>query len=51
VLDGRTASATMRRSPREGEDPELLVVEQRLPLTDLSDGERVDARDAQATPT
>jgi PhoD-like phosphatase len=34
VLDGRTASATIRRSPREGEDPELLVAEQQLPLTD-----------------
>ena len=27
VLDGRTASATLRRSPREGEDPELLVAD------------------------
>jgi hypothetical protein len=49
VLDGRTASATMRRSPREGEDPELLVVEQRLPLTDAHH-EPVDDREAQATP-
>jgi hypothetical protein len=36
VLDGRTASATMRRSPREGEDPELLVVQGRLSLTGAS---------------
>ena len=27
VLDGRTVSATIRRSPREGEDPELLVAD------------------------
>jgi hypothetical protein len=27
VLDGRTASATIRRSPHEGEDPELLVAD------------------------
>jgi hypothetical protein len=26
-LDGRTAAATIRRSPREGEDPELLVAD------------------------
>jgi hypothetical protein len=33
VLDGRSASATIRRSPREGEDPELLVVEQPVALS------------------
>ena len=33
VLEGRSASATIRRSPREGEDPELLVAEQPLALT------------------
>jgi hypothetical protein len=34
VLEGRSASATIRRSPREGEDPDLLVAEQSLALTD-----------------
>jgi hypothetical protein len=33
VLDGRAASATIRRSPREGEDVERLVVDQRTALT------------------
>jgi hypothetical protein len=33
VLEGRSASATIRRSPREGEDPDLLVAEQSLALT------------------
>ena len=33
VLDGRTASATIWRSPREGEDVERLVVDQRTALT------------------
>ena len=33
VLDGRSASATIFRSPREGEDPELLVAEQPIALT------------------
>jgi hypothetical protein len=33
VLDGREASATIWRSPREGEDAERLVVDQRVPLT------------------
>jgi PhoD-like phosphatase len=32
VLEGRSASATIRRSPREGEDPELLVAERSLDL-------------------
>jgi hypothetical protein len=36
VLEGRSASATIRRSPREGEDPDLLVAEQSLALTDAS---------------
>jgi hypothetical protein len=40
VLDGRSASATIRRSPREGEDPELLVAEQPLALTDAIHDER-----------
>jgi PhoD-like phosphatase len=34
VLEGRSASATIRRSPREGENPDLLVAEQPLALTD-----------------
>ena len=34
VLEGRSASAILRRSPREGEDPELLVAEQPLALAD-----------------
>jgi hypothetical protein len=33
VLDGREASATIWRSPREGEDAERLVVDQRVSLT------------------
>jgi hypothetical protein len=33
VLEGRAASATIRRSPREGEDPELLVAERSLELS------------------
>jgi len=33
VLDGREASATIWRSPREGEDVERLVVDQRTALT------------------
>ena len=32
LLDGRTASATFRRSPREGEDPELLVADRPIAL-------------------
>jgi hypothetical protein len=40
VLEGRSASTTIRRSPREGEDPELLVAEQPLALTDASRDER-----------
>jgi PhoD-like phosphatase len=50
VLNGRTATATIRRSPREGEDPELLVAEQPLALTDASHDPRVDAREPQVTP-
>src|SRR4051794_7020825 len=34
VLEGRSASATIRRSPREGEDPDLLVAEESLALAD-----------------
>jgi PhoD-like phosphatase len=33
-LDGRTASAVIRRSPREGEDPEVLVAEPPVALAD-----------------
>ena len=44
VLEGRSASATIRRSPREGEDPELLVAEQPLALTGVSHDERGGAR-------
>ena len=40
VLEGRSASATIRRSPREGEDPELLVAEQPLTLADASHDQR-----------
>jgi hypothetical protein len=36
LLDGRAASATIWRSPREGEDPEQLVAEQPLALTAAS---------------
>ena len=36
LLDGRAASATIWRSPREGEDPEQLVTEQPLALTAAS---------------
>ena len=39
VLEGRSASATIRRSPREGEDPELLVAERPLALTGTSHDE------------
>ena len=34
VLEGRSANATFRRSPREGENPDLLLDEQPLALTD-----------------
>jgi hypothetical protein len=40
LLDGCLASATIRRSPREGEDPELLVAEQPLALTNASHDDR-----------
>jgi PhoD-like phosphatase len=40
VLVRRAATATIRRSPREGEDPELLVSEQPLMLADGSHQER-----------
>jgi hypothetical protein len=40
LLDGRAAYATIRRSPREGEDPELLVAEQPMALTDARRDER-----------
>ncbi len=33
LLDGRTASTVIRRSPREGEDPELLVADPPIALT------------------
>jgi hypothetical protein len=39
VLEGRTASATIRRSPREGEDPDQLVAEPPVELAgDAADG-------------
>ncbi len=34
VLEGRSATATIRRSPREGEDPERLVGERPFELSD-----------------
>jgi PhoD-like phosphatase len=40
VLEGRSASATIRRSPREGENPDLLVAEQPLALTDARHDEQ-----------
>jgi PhoD-like phosphatase len=43
VLEGRSASVTLRRSPREGEDPDLLIAEQSLALTDASEAERGSA--------
>jgi hypothetical protein len=43
VLTHRTATATIRRSPREGEDPELLVAEQPLTLASESHGEQLEA--------
>jgi hypothetical protein len=49
VLEGRDACATIRRSPREGEDPELLVAEQPVPLTDPNgDGARDTAREGSS---
>jgi len=43
LLEGRHAYATIRRSPREGEDAELLVAEQPVPLTDPHGNERRSA--------
>jgi hypothetical protein len=43
VLTHRTATATIRRSPREGEDPELLVAEQPLTLASESHDEQLEA--------
>jgi hypothetical protein len=43
VLEGRSATATIRRSPREGEDPERLVAEQPLTLIHTKRGERHSA--------
>jgi PhoD-like phosphatase len=40
VLEGRSASATFRRSPREGENPDLLMDEQPLALTDAGHDEQ-----------
>jgi hypothetical protein len=40
VLEGRSASATFRRSPREGENPDLLIDEQPLALTDAGHDEQ-----------
>lgn len=39
-LDGRTASTTIRRSPHEGEDPELLVADPPVALADERHGQR-----------
>ena len=36
LLEGRAASAIIRRSPREGEDPELLVADPPVVLTAVS---------------
>jgi PhoD-like phosphatase len=44
VLARRTATATIRRSPREGEDPELLVAEPPFTLHGESHDERLKAR-------
>ena len=43
LLDGRTASAVFRRSPREGEDPEVLVID---PPVTLADGRHEHPRSA-----
>jgi hypothetical protein len=43
VLARRTASATLRRSPREGEDPELLVAEPPFTLSGASRDEQLEA--------
>jgi PhoD-like phosphatase len=43
VLARRAATATIRRSPREGEDPELLVAEPPLTLADGSHEEQLAA--------
>jgi PhoD-like phosphatase len=39
-LDGRTASTTFRRSPREGEDPEVLVADPPVALASAGDEAR-----------
>ena len=46
VLEGRSARATIRRSPREGENPDLLVAEQPLALTDARHDEQRPAGSA-----
>ena len=46
LLDGRTASAVIRRSPHEGEDPEVLVAD---PPVALADGRRDQSRSAAQT--
>jgi hypothetical protein len=43
VLACRTATATIRRSPREGEDPELLVADPPFTLGGESHDERLEA--------
>ena len=45
-LDGRTASAVIRRSPQEGEDPEVLVADR--PVV-LGDGHSEQSRSAAQT--
>ena len=46
LLDGRTALAVIRRSPHEGEDPEVLVAD---PPVALADGRRDQSRSAAQT--
>ena len=43
LLEGRTASAVIRRSPSEGEDPELLVEDPPIELTGARGQERAQA--------
>jgi hypothetical protein len=47
LLEGRVASVTIRRSPSEGEDPELLVAEPRLALTGRGSAHKDEMRAKQ----
>jgi hypothetical protein len=47
LLEGRMASVTIRRSPSEGEDPELLVAEPRLALTGRGSAHKDEMRAKQ----